>query len=314
MLQELINYAKGLKAKDNVVQLVEKLYNNQDIGEFEHIIDYLIYKDFSDLSWASYELLVEKSKKWVRVLNQNAAIIDEEYGKDIETVLDFGDGYRFVKLLSQNAYTREGNLMSHCVSSYYGRDVEIYSLRDSWNNPHCTIEKDKQIKGKGNGVISDKYIDYVVRFLEFTGMKVRDNEMKNLGYNVMYFPELVENISEFKLYRNRYYKSNIEIVYKDNVKVFTDKKELFKYKNKKNKKILFLGSLYCSNNQLTKLPDNLNVNGSLYCNNNQLAKLPDNLSVNGSLYCRNNQLTKLPDNLNVNGSLDCSNNQLTKED
>ena len=38
--------------------------------------------------------------------------------------------------------------MSHCVASYYGRDVEIYSLRDKKNLPHCTLEKDNQIKGE----------------------------------------------------------------------------------------------------------------------------------------------------------------------
>jgi hypothetical protein len=38
--------------------------------------------------------------------------------------------------------------MSHCVASYYGRDVEIYSLRDNKNLPHCTVEENKQVKGK----------------------------------------------------------------------------------------------------------------------------------------------------------------------
>ncbi len=310
-MNDLIKYAKGLGAKDNVIQLIKKLYNKQDIGEFEHIIDYLIHKDFDDLSWAGYDLLVEKSKKWTRLLNQNVLVIDEEYGKDIEVVYDFEDGYKFVKLVSQNAYTREGNMMSHCVGSYYGRDVEIFSLRDSFNKPHCTIEKDKQIKGKGNGIITDKYIDYIVSFLEYTGMKVRDSEMKNLGYEVLYFPEYVKNIDKFNLFRNRYYNknNNTEIKYKKSVKVFTDKEELFSYKGDKVK--LFLGNLDCSNNQLTSLPDNLNVSGYLDCSYNQLTSLPDNLNVSGDLYCGYNQLTSLPNNLNVSGNLYCSNNQLT---
>jgi hypothetical protein len=62
--------------------------------------------------------------------------------------------------------------MSHCVASYYGRDTVIYSLRDSNNNPHCTIEDGNQIKGKGNGSVDPKYIDYVVKFLEKLGMTV----------------------------------------------------------------------------------------------------------------------------------------------
>ncbi|WP_353889043.1 PcfJ domain-containing protein [uncultured Flavobacterium sp.] len=55
-----------------------------------------------------------------------------------------------VTLKSESSYIREGKLMSHCVGSYYGRDKIIYSLRDSKNNPHCTIEHGQQIKGKGN--------------------------------------------------------------------------------------------------------------------------------------------------------------------
>ena len=311
MKNELIKYAKCLNAKSNVIALIKKLYNKQDVGEFEHIIDYLIHKDFDDLSWASYDLLVEKSEKWIRMLNQNLLTIDEEYGKDIDIVLDFEDGYKWVKLISQNAYTREGNMMSHCVSSYYGRNVEIYSLRDSFNKPHCTIEKDRQIKGKGNGIISDKYIDYIVRFLEYTGMKVRDSEMKNLGYEVLHFPEYVKNIDKFNLFRNRYYNknNNTEIEYKKNVKVFKNKEELFNYKGSKIK--LFLGNLDCSYNKLTSLPDNLSVGGNLSCSYNKLTSLPDNLSIGGGLYCSGNQLTSLPEGLSVGRNLYCNDNKLT---
>jgi hypothetical protein len=44
------------------------------------------------------------------------------------------------------------------------------------------MEKDKQIKGKGNGDIHPKYIKYVVAFLEKTGQEVRESEMNHLGY------------------------------------------------------------------------------------------------------------------------------------
>ena len=72
--------------------------------------------------------------------------------------------------------------MSSCVASYYGKDVKVYSLRDKFNNPHCTMEKDQQIKGKGNGDIDPKYVGYVVKFLEISEMTVGENEMNHLGY------------------------------------------------------------------------------------------------------------------------------------
>jgi len=101
---------------------------------------------------------------------------------DIELIKDFGDGFKIIKLVGENAYKREGFLMRHCVGSYYGRRVEIYSLRDKENMPHCTMERDQQIKGRGNGSINPKYIKYIVAFLEEMGMSVGDSEMKNLGY------------------------------------------------------------------------------------------------------------------------------------
>ena len=115
-----------------------------------------------------------------------------------------------VKLKGKNAFEREGYLMRHCVSSYYGKDTEVYSLRDKDNNPHATLEKDQQIKGKGNGSINPKYVKYIVEFLEEIGMEVGDNEMKNLGY------VNVENVTEYKfkkkdLFRDKYFfKENFE--------------------------------------------------------------------------------------------------------
>lgn len=83
----------------------------------------------------------------------------------------------------------------------------------------------------------------------------------------------------------------------------------------KNGWLVFIGDLWCSNNQLTSLPDNLKVRGNLYCYNNQLTSLPDNLNVSGSLDCSyNNQLTSLPENLTVGGYLYCSYSKLNPND
>ena len=235
MKDEIIKYAKGLNAKNNVIQFLDNLnLENKQQGEVEHIIDYLIFKDFSSLQWASYDLLKAKSQKWINQLSQNVASIDEEYGIDIEIVLDFEDGFKIVKLVSESAYRREGALMSHCVASYFGKNVEIYSLRDEMNKPHCTIEKDTQIKGKGNQEISIKYILYIVKFLEWTGMKVRDNEMKNLGYIVPPFHQYTKN----KKFREKYIKKNEEIIYDDEVIIFGTFEDFKNYNGDKKFKLV----------------------------------------------------------------------------
>jgi len=86
-----------------------------------------------------------------------------------------GSGYEVVKLKPADCQI-EGNLMGHCVGSYK-RQVsegtsEIYSLRDSKNNPHVTIEvrhgKISQLYGKSNKMPVEKYQiileDWLVRF------------------------------------------------------------------------------------------------------------------------------------------------------
>lgn len=64
-----------------------------------------------------------------------------------------------------------------------------------------------------------------------------------------------------------------------------------------------VGHLYCPNNKLTSLPDNLTIDGNLYCYNNYLTELPKGLKVGGELktdlYCYKERLTELPKKLEI---------------
>jgi hypothetical protein len=286
-MKELINYARGLNAKDNVIQLIEKLYDNQNVSDFEHIIDYLVFKNFDDLSWTSYDLLLNKSNKWIKQLSKNVVRIDEEEGIDIKTVLDFEDGFRFVKLISEKSYKREGSLMSHCVASYYNRNVEIFSLRDNFNKPHCTIEKNMQIKGKGNGDISPKYVDYVVKFLEFIGMKVRDSEMEHLGYIVPNFLQYVQN----DLYRNRYVRNNEQIVYSDEIVIFDNLEEAVNYQGNKISCLKCNADFRYSNiEDLGKLE---NIGGYADFRYSRVESLRSLKEIGGNVYFRDSKIENL---------------------
>lgn len=145
----------------NLKNYLEK--NKEDQTEIEHILDFLCSdKAPKRLKKMSYKEALKNTNKWQKTLIKQAKDIEEKE-EDTEIVLDFKDGFNFVKLIGKNAYDREGKLMSHCVSSYYGKDDEVFSLRDKENNPHCTISSNsQQIKGKGNGSINPKYIKYVV--------------------------------------------------------------------------------------------------------------------------------------------------------
>src|SRR3990167_5345933 len=179
-MEKYINYARALDARQEVIgwlQMVlakhlEKNPESQD--DVEHIIDYLCSDSApTRIQHMAYGEAKSNTEKWSKSLQKKGEHI-KETAKDTEVVLDFKDGFKIVKLIGKNAYEREGYLMRHCCGSYFGKDKEVYSLRDKSNNPHCTIEKNQQIKGKGNGDISPKYIHYVVEFLKSTGMTVGD--------------------------------------------------------------------------------------------------------------------------------------------
>ena len=161
--------------------------NQENVGEIEHIIDYLNSSSAPKrLRKMSYEEANKAAAKWLETQKKLGMDIIET-PEDTELCIDFQDGTRLVRLIGENAYKREGFLMSHCVASYYGKDnTEVLSLRDKNNMPHCTIERTdgilNQVKGKGNGSIHPNYINYIVKSLEYLKVNVRESELQNLGY------------------------------------------------------------------------------------------------------------------------------------
>src|SRR3989304_5656363 len=183
-----LQYSQTINANEEVIywishNLINYLKDNpENQDEIEHILDYMSSKDApKKLKGMSYKEADSNAKKWTLTQQKKGEHI-KETEKDTKTILDFKDGFKIVKLIGENAFKRESYLMRHCVSNYYNKDTEIFSLRDKDNMPHCTMEKNQQIKGKGNGDIHPRYIDYVVQFLKHIGMTVGDNEMKHLGY------------------------------------------------------------------------------------------------------------------------------------
>ena len=183
----------------NLKNYLEKNPENQT--EIEHILDFLLSESSPQkLKKMSYEEAKKGAEKWTKSL-QKKGELKEKRGA-VKTLKKWSNGYRVVKLKTKESYEREGKLMGHCVASYFGKDDEIYSLRDEKNFPHATFSrKSQQIKGKGNGKLIPKYVKYVVEFLEFLGMEVRDSEMKNLGYSV--FPQNLKGIKN-NLFRSKY--------------------------------------------------------------------------------------------------------------
>ncbi len=207
-MQDYTEYAKHIGAPEKVLDwLKNRLGDNGNQEEIEHIIDYLASDEApNNITAMTYAQAKKNTDKWVKTLMKRGEHIKES-PEDTEVFLDFGDGFKIVKLVGKAAFEREGYLMRHCAASYAGRtDTEVYSLRDKDNMPHCTMEKDQQVKGKGNGDIHPKYVDYVVKFLEHTGMTVGDGEMRHLGYvNAEALIDELSDTSKALLYSGKYF-------------------------------------------------------------------------------------------------------------
>jgi hypothetical protein len=200
-------------------------------GALPHVIDYLEYVldherevpwnlQFRDITSLSVEDAIEKSNDWMRWLNKDSDSDDDEGG--VEQVLRVG-GFRWVELISKAALDYEGNMMGHCVRSYWGRvergDCRIFSLRDSSNESHVTIEvaddEMRQIQGKQNKPPIEKYWDAIVEFLnyglkkhifsKFSNMMYLD-DIEALFYNGVVYTEKTAPPDVLKLFNVKYLK------------------------------------------------------------------------------------------------------------
>jgi hypothetical protein len=172
---------------DQALERGEKLYKVYLGGglpqSIDHVIDYLTQAmdppdDFPpdlkirDLTRLSVQDAVDKSNDWTEWLNNRDMRGDVAAGE--KEIVKLSGGYRAVQLTSAAALDLEGKSMQHCVGSYaheLTQGTEIYSLRDSSNNPHVTFEiKDKgvkQIKGKQNQPPVERYRKPCIEFLNY---------------------------------------------------------------------------------------------------------------------------------------------------
>lgn len=136
------------------------------------------------LDRVSFGAAREQAKAWRTEIDANPWL----HVKDKPTVVkDAGNGMKWVKLSTDMHLKREGELMGHCIGggSYGGAlksgRSEFYSLRDSRNEPHVTLEvlvdsdggrKVHQMKGKQNARAIPKYQPYLVDFVREQGWPV----------------------------------------------------------------------------------------------------------------------------------------------
>lgn len=173
---------------------------NEIVDEINHIIDYFATLEPNDLRKVDrepYRVVKQKVKDWEEEQAEFLRTGGEQEAEkkkqlkanvDYKLIKDYGDGFKWVKLITPVCKDFEGEYMGHCVGGGQYEDKDIYSLWDKNNRSHITIETDdsageiKQIKGKQNRAPVEKYKKYAI---DFVAQLVADNyDVTRDGENV----------------------------------------------------------------------------------------------------------------------------------
>lgn len=119
-----------------------------------------------------------------------------ENTEGMEEVIQYA-GWIWYKLLTTEAYVREGNIIQNCIGKHWTKDkcdrerMTIYVLRSNKNDSVVAIriygDNDiKEIKGKNNKPPIPKYMTYVFSIVKDTNLVISDpaakRDLRNAGY------------------------------------------------------------------------------------------------------------------------------------
>jgi len=169
------------------------------VDEIGHTVDYFATLEPNDLRKIykePYRVIKQKVQEWDKELASISSDTSKEdtekkqlvLNKDYKIIKQVG-GLKWVKLLTPLSKDVEGDFMGHCVGGAGYENKDVYSLWDSKNRSHVTIEADdnnktiRQIKGKGNKEPVEKYqsacIDFIANAMSQGYKIVGDGE--NIG-------------------------------------------------------------------------------------------------------------------------------------
>ena len=169
-----------------------------DVGDFvqglHNVVDWIRALPGDDRRWRQFHKIsvpeaIAAANAWHRSLAKRATADWPEDWSGLTTIHRFDNGMKFVKLSSANSLEREGRLMGHCVASYAiavaSGTCTIYSLRDTRNHPHVTIEivagQLHQLQGRANSFPAARWRPYIRAFVRSMGWDVRSVHGVRLG-------------------------------------------------------------------------------------------------------------------------------------
>lgn len=271
---------------------LKAVFEEKFIKQIHRIIDYfnqLPDKELSKIPKLTFEAALKKANEFVNNTTTEST-------EDVEIVREYPNKFSFVRLLSRQALFREGTLMHHCTKkeeNLYFENIQngtldIYSLRDTKNRPHCTIEVNdnliNQIKGYNNGPILKKYIPFLKDFIQ--------HPIKGGHYAALNDLNLAGIVEDTEGVWQNMYKLPANCIIDENLDFTESKYDIVLPKN-----LTINKNLYLSYTKIKKLPDNLTVYGSLFLTGaTGIKTLPENLNV-GTLYMGYTNIEEIPNSL-----------------
>ena len=180
----LVNFRKLRQGKDyyNVIYPGATQYNEYGIfnSKLDQITDWF-NNIHPNISSYTPEQAIEASDQWHKMMAvQGEGLYYEPtkpelilYGPEWQN--EKANGWTIQEVRSENDLSVEGNRMNHCVGSYCEEvkkgNTRIFSLRDTQNNPHVTIETSPsgqdiiQIMGNSNNIPKKEYKEMIKEWI-----------------------------------------------------------------------------------------------------------------------------------------------------
>jgi hypothetical protein len=332
--------------------------------EIRHIIDWLASSLVDGDDWLKRVDAKDRPLKLMKMhsIDQLKAEADKAFAKKMQKVvtkitlpgdetlhMELADGFSVVRMLTSEALDRESNAMQHCVGlgayDHYLRENRrgLFSLRDSSNRPHATIELDMvnkqicQLSGKQNRLPIAKYLQLLAPFI--AAEAINSTDTISMGFviskgAIVHHASDIPDGAEFggTLSLRGYDGDKGDIRIPHGIKVDGDLVLTGEFADiltmpaavsgdvhvrgmnipDLSPDFVFGGGLYCSGSWVGNLPDNLHIRGNLVLAQCRKVVLPRGLVIDGDLDLTQADVHEIPDDIVIKGSLMVGNTALTR--
>jgi hypothetical protein len=270
--------------------------NNEVITNLNNILNWKKEVQGKNLNNYNYKQALKEYDKYIKSL----FISTEGSLENKNVVVDCGN-FKWVELTKGKDFSEEGSHMNHCIggSSYFDKYISgkcrYFSLRDSFNKPHITIEAKYdsknntflellQINGNSNQIPKETYTEYIYNLHEKFRFKSHSgyNEVFIRNFNLSKkIHKLTHNFFDFETLLKIGIIPNLEGIYAEDIDLSL-KADVFKIK--KNT-MLYSNLKLTAENTVFLFYDNVLIGGDLILDCKEV-KIKSDLKVGGNVYIK----------------------------